>query len=82
MDGGKAYSHVSLKNSRRYAGLPSKESSVLREHRLLIPIRFRVWIVYLRNYFMDMGMVPTLQLAITTVIAELLHRIRNLVTIG
>ena len=74
MDGGKAYSQVSLKNSRRYVGLPSKDSSVLREHRLLIPIRFRVQIVYLRNFLMDMGMVPTVQLAITTVIAELLHR--------
>ena len=58
MDGGNAYSQVSLKTSRRYAGLPSKESSVLMEHQLLIPIKFRVWIVYLRNFLMDMGMVP------------------------
>ena len=41
MDRGKAYSQVSLKNSRRYAGLPSKENSVLREHRLIISIKFR-----------------------------------------
>ena len=59
MDGGNAYSQVSLKNSRRYAGLPRKESSVLREHQLLILIRFRVRIVYLRYFLMDMGMVPT-----------------------
>jgi len=48
MDGGNAYSQDSVKNLRRYAGLPSRESSVLREHRLLFPIRFRVQIVYLR----------------------------------
>ena len=60
MDGGNTYSQVFLKNSRRYAGLPSKESSVLMEHQLLIPIRFRVRIVYLRNFLMDMGMVPTM----------------------
>ena len=59
MDGGNAYSQVSLTNSRRYAGLPSKESSVLMEHQLLILIRFRVRIVYLNNFLMDMGMVPT-----------------------
>ena len=59
MDGGNAYSQVSLQNSRRYAGLPSKESSVLVEHQLLIPIKFRVRIVYLRNFLMDMGIVPT-----------------------
>ena len=59
MDGGNAYSQVSLKNSRRYVGLPSKESSVLMEHQLFIPIRFRVRIVYLRNFLMDMGMVHT-----------------------
>ena len=35
MDGGNTYSQASLKNSRRYDGLPSKESSVLMEHHLL-----------------------------------------------
>ena len=59
MDGGNAYSQVSKMNSRRYTGLPSKESSVLMEHQLLILIRFRVRIIYLGNFLMDMGMVPT-----------------------
>ena len=59
MNRGNEYSQVSLKNTRRYAGLPSKESSVLRDHQLLIPIRFRVRIVYLKNLLMDIGMVPT-----------------------
>ena len=58
MDGGHAYSQVSLKNSRRYAGLLSKESSVLMKHQLFIPIRFRTWIVYLKSFLMDLGMVP------------------------
>ena len=50
MDGGNTYSQVSSKNSRRYVGLPSKESSVLREHQLLIPIRFRAQIVYPQEF--------------------------------
>ena len=50
---------VSLQNLRRYAGLTRKEYSVLREHQLLIPISFRVQIVYLRSFLMVMGMVPT-----------------------
>ena len=58
MDGGNAYSQVSLTNSTRYNGLPSKEFSVLMEHQLLILIRFIVRIVYLRYFLMDMGMVP------------------------
>ena len=36
---------------------------------------------WLRNFLMDMGMVPIVQLAITMVIAELLYRSRNLVAI-
>ena len=60
MDGGNAYSQVSLTNSRRYAGLPSKESSVLRDHQLLNSNQvIKVRIVYLRYFLMDMGMVPT-----------------------
>ena len=82
MDGGNAYSQVYLKNLRRYTGLPSKESGVLEKHQFLIPISFRVQIVYLKNFLMDMGMVPTVQLVVTAVTAELLHRSRNLVAIG
>lgn len=46
---------VSLQNSRRYAGLPSKESSVLREHQLLIPISFRVQIVLPQEFSYGYG---------------------------
>ena len=72
---------VSLQNLRRYAGLPRKEYSVLREHQLLIPISFRVWIVYLRNFPYGYGYGDYSVIGYYYGDSRALHGSRNLVAI-